>query len=80
MTDVVCVSTLAQVPLSVCSNFCPPGTRKAIRPNFPICCHDCVVCAAGEISNQTGEKMLFALITAYKKSHSIAVKAFLCFL
>uniref|UniRef100_A0A8C5HTX3 Extracellular calcium-sensing receptor-like n=1 Tax=Gouania willdenowi TaxID=441366 RepID=A0A8C5HTX3_GOUWI len=28
-------------------------TRKAIRPNFPICCHDCVVCAAGEISNQT---------------------------
>ncbi|XP_069562552.1 extracellular calcium-sensing receptor-like [Brachyistius frenatus] len=42
-----------KVPLSVCSNICPPGTRKAIRPNFPICCHDCVVCTAGEISNQT---------------------------
>ncbi|XP_047449726.1 extracellular calcium-sensing receptor-like [Mugil cephalus] len=42
-----------KVPLSVCSNICPPGTRKAIRPNFPICCHDCVVCKAGEISNQT---------------------------
>uniref|UniRef100_A0A8C5NF01 Extracellular calcium-sensing receptor-like n=1 Tax=Gouania willdenowi TaxID=441366 RepID=A0A8C5NF01_GOUWI len=42
-----------KVPLSVCSSICPPGTRKAIRPNFPICCHDCVVCAAGEISNQT---------------------------
>ncbi|XP_078140131.1 extracellular calcium-sensing receptor-like [Centroberyx gerrardi] len=41
------------VPLSVCSHICPPGTRKAIRPNFPICCHDCVVCTAGEISNQT---------------------------
>ncbi|KAM7412968.1 hypothetical protein PAMA_020385 [Pampus argenteus] len=41
------------VPLSVCSSICPPGTRKAIRPNFPICCHDCVVCTAGEISNQT---------------------------
>uniref|UniRef100_A0A672G5A1 Extracellular calcium-sensing receptor-like n=1 Tax=Salarias fasciatus TaxID=181472 RepID=A0A672G5A1_SALFA len=39
-----------RVPLSVCSNICPPGTRKAIRPNFPICCHDCVVCAAGEIN------------------------------
>uniref|UniRef100_A0A3B4FKN3 Extracellular calcium-sensing receptor-like n=1 Tax=Pundamilia nyererei TaxID=303518 RepID=A0A3B4FKN3_9CICH len=39
-----------KVPLSVCSNVCPPGTRKAIRPNFPICCHDCVVCAAGEIN------------------------------
>nr|XP_046244778.1 extracellular calcium-sensing receptor-like [Scatophagus argus] len=42
-----------KVPLSVCSNICPPGTRKAIRPQFPICCHDCVVCTAGEISNQT---------------------------
>ncbi|KAG7453763.1 extracellular calcium-sensing receptor-like [Solea senegalensis] len=42
-----------KVPLSVCSSICPPGTRKAIRPNFPICCHDCVVCTDGEISNQT---------------------------
>ncbi|KAM8854553.1 extracellular calcium-sensing receptor-like [Synchiropus picturatus] len=42
-----------KVPLSVCSSICAPGTRKAIRPNFPICCHDCVVCTAGEISNQT---------------------------
>uniref|UniRef100_A0A3B4XZG4 Extracellular calcium-sensing receptor-like n=1 Tax=Seriola lalandi dorsalis TaxID=1841481 RepID=A0A3B4XZG4_SERLL len=33
------------VPLSVCSSICPSGTRKAIRPNFPICCHDCVVYA-----------------------------------
>uniref|UniRef100_A0A3P8W5U0 Extracellular calcium-sensing receptor-like n=1 Tax=Cynoglossus semilaevis TaxID=244447 RepID=A0A3P8W5U0_CYNSE len=39
------------VPLSVCSHICPPGTRKAIRPNFPICCHDCVVCTAGEINS-----------------------------
>ncbi|XP_076591349.1 extracellular calcium-sensing receptor-like [Chaetodon auriga] len=42
-----------KVPLSVCSSICPPGSRKAIRPHFPICCHDCVVCTAGEISNQT---------------------------
>ncbi|XP_073350837.1 extracellular calcium-sensing receptor-like [Pagrus major] len=42
-----------EVPLSVCSSICPQGTRKAIRPHFPICCHDCVVCTAGEISNQT---------------------------
>ncbi|XP_072550600.1 extracellular calcium-sensing receptor-like [Salminus brasiliensis] len=42
-----------QVPVSVCSSSCPPGTRKAIRPNFPVCCFDCILCAAGEISNQT---------------------------
>uniref|UniRef100_A0A671U918 Olfactory receptor C family, w1 n=1 Tax=Sparus aurata TaxID=8175 RepID=A0A671U918_SPAAU len=34
-----------EVPLSVCSSICPQGTRKAIRPHFPICCHDCVVYA-----------------------------------
>ncbi|XP_056297290.1 extracellular calcium-sensing receptor-like [Pseudoliparis swirei] len=42
-----------EIPLSVCSSICPPSTRKAIRPNFPICCYDCVVCNAGEISNHT---------------------------
>ncbi|TRY96332.1 hypothetical protein DNTS_021830, partial [Danionella cerebrum] len=42
-----------QVPLSVCSTSCPPGTRKATRPNSPICCFDCVICTAGEISNVT---------------------------
>ncbi|XP_040034641.2 extracellular calcium-sensing receptor-like [Gasterosteus aculeatus] len=42
-----------EIPLSVCSSICPPGTRQAIRPNFPICCYDCVVCTAGWISNQT---------------------------
>ncbi|KAK5929476.1 hypothetical protein CgunFtcFv8_010703 [Champsocephalus gunnari] len=41
------------IPLSVCSSICPAGTRKSIRPNFPVCCHDCVVCTAGEISNHT---------------------------
>ncbi|XP_043975211.1 extracellular calcium-sensing receptor-like isoform X1 [Gambusia affinis] len=40
-----------RVPSSVCSNICPPGTRKAMRPNFPVCCYDCVVCTAGKISN-----------------------------
>uniref|UniRef100_A0A3B1K2A4 Extracellular calcium-sensing receptor-like n=1 Tax=Astyanax mexicanus TaxID=7994 RepID=A0A3B1K2A4_ASTMX len=42
-----------QVPVSVCSSSCPLGTRKAIRPSFPVCCFDCILCAAGEISNQT---------------------------
>nr|XP_055031057.1 extracellular calcium-sensing receptor-like [Misgurnus anguillicaudatus] len=42
-----------QVPVSICSTSCPPGTRKALRPNFPLCCFDCILCAAGEVSNQT---------------------------
>uniref|UniRef100_A0A4W6C961 G-protein coupled receptors family 3 profile domain-containing protein n=1 Tax=Lates calcarifer TaxID=8187 RepID=A0A4W6C961_LATCA len=39
---------------SVCSDSCPPGSRVARRKGEPICCFDCVPCAEGEVSNETG--------------------------
>ncbi|KAK0141167.1 Extracellular calcium-sensing receptor [Merluccius polli] len=44
----------SQVPVSVCSESCPPGTRVASRKGEPVCCFDCVQCAEGEVSNETG--------------------------
>ncbi|MEQ2230306.1 hypothetical protein ILYODFUR_027904 [Ilyodon furcidens] len=42
-----------QVPVSVCSESCPPGTHKVLQKGKPICCYDCVPCPEGEISNMT---------------------------
>ncbi|XP_030599486.1 extracellular calcium-sensing receptor-like [Archocentrus centrarchus] len=44
----------SQVPVSQCNAPCPPGSRQATRRGEPKCCFDCLPCADGEISNQTG--------------------------
>ncbi|XP_075715688.1 extracellular calcium-sensing receptor-like [Rhinoderma darwinii] len=41
------------VPISSCTESCPPGSRKASIPEEPSCCYKCVPCSQGEISNET---------------------------
>ncbi|XP_076853593.1 extracellular calcium-sensing receptor [Brachyhypopomus gauderio] len=43
----------ALLPVSICSDSCPSGFRKAVRNGEPLCCFDCVPCDSGKISNQT---------------------------
>ncbi|XP_070685112.1 extracellular calcium-sensing receptor-like [Pempheris klunzingeri] len=39
----------SEVPVSVCSPSCLPGSRKAVRPGEPVCCFDCVPCDSDSI-------------------------------
>uniref|UniRef100_A0A8C6T0H2 Olfactory receptor C family, r1 n=1 Tax=Neogobius melanostomus TaxID=47308 RepID=A0A8C6T0H2_9GOBI len=41
-----------QVPVSVCTMSCEPGTRKATQKGAAVCCFDCIPCGDGEISNR----------------------------
>ncbi|XP_026783485.1 extracellular calcium-sensing receptor-like [Pangasianodon hypophthalmus] len=51
--DIIWAGETREKPKSVCSERCPPGTRKAVQKGRHVCCYDCIPCAEGEISNQT---------------------------
>ncbi|XP_068128198.1 extracellular calcium-sensing receptor-like [Hyperolius riggenbachi] len=40
-------------PVSLCSESCPPGFRKAVVSGKPVCCFQCIPCPHGEVSNNT---------------------------
>uniref|UniRef100_A0A803J7A9 G-protein coupled receptors family 3 profile domain-containing protein n=2 Tax=Xenopus tropicalis TaxID=8364 RepID=A0A803J7A9_XENTR len=52
-TSAIVWATGDQVPVSVCSQSCPPGFRKAPISGKPACCFKCIPCPQGEISNHT---------------------------
>ncbi|XP_062860441.1 extracellular calcium-sensing receptor-like [Trichomycterus rosablanca] len=66
MASIVWAKYSNQVPTSVCSESCPPGTRKAVKKGKPICCFDCIPCAAGEISNMTVLGKTIVVLMAFR--------------
>ncbi|XP_052438191.1 extracellular calcium-sensing receptor [Carassius gibelio] len=60
----------AQLPVSVCSESCPTGTRKTVQKGRPVCCYDCTPCAEGEISNSTDSSDCFPCDLEYWSNES----------
>ncbi|XP_060112552.1 vomeronasal type-2 receptor 26-like [Heteronotia binoei] len=40
------------VPISLCNDYCLPGSQKQKKEGEKFCCYDCVRCPDGKISNQ----------------------------
>ncbi|KAM3936591.1 vomeronasal type-2 receptor 26-like [Leptodactylus fuscus] len=43
----------SDIPVSTCSEQCPPGYKIILKPGIHKCCFQCLRCAEGEISNKT---------------------------
>uniref|UniRef100_F7D910 G-protein coupled receptors family 3 profile domain-containing protein n=1 Tax=Ornithorhynchus anatinus TaxID=9258 RepID=F7D910_ORNAN len=51
-------SAFPQAPRSVCSESCPPGSRKITRQGQKPCCFDCTPCPEGQMADRIGERLL----------------------
>ncbi|XP_039220066.1 vomeronasal type-2 receptor 26-like [Crotalus tigris] len=44
------------IPLALCNDHCPPGSRKKRKEGEPFCCYDCNTCPSRKFSNERGRK------------------------
>ncbi|XP_056374083.1 vomeronasal type-2 receptor 26-like [Hyla sarda] len=44
---------ISDIPVSTCSESCPPGYKRILKPGIHKCCFKCLPCSEGEISNET---------------------------
>ncbi|XP_044131411.1 vomeronasal type-2 receptor 26-like [Bufo gargarizans] len=45
-----------KIPAGSCSAACFPGTRRSPKKSYHSCCHDCIPCSEGHISNISDSK------------------------
>ncbi|XP_077137320.1 vomeronasal type-2 receptor 26-like [Ranitomeya variabilis] len=47
---------MLQIPVSKCTEDCPPGYRRILMNGSHKCCFECLQCSDGEISNETDKQ------------------------
>ncbi|KAM4048762.1 vomeronasal type-2 receptor 26-like [Anomaloglossus baeobatrachus] len=51
MAELLSIFGYTQTPVGLCSLACPPGSRQSPKEHYHSCCHDCIPCPEGHISN-----------------------------